>query len=155
MGCAVATAAMLAGMRYEKVAAHWPRLHHARLRCPKEFCALLESVTDTEWNLSPCWHPLQPITKYPFPPWPVAVFMQDAELSPRFGQWVAVADSKVYDPGEFEALDMSGYRLRDWLVTSTVQPAARRTECNRIHSRDWVLTVRTLLRLLGGSPMAG
>jgi hypothetical protein len=48
MGCAVATAAMLAGRSYKEVAAHWPDLDEARLRFPRELCALLEAVTDRE-----------------------------------------------------------------------------------------------------------
>ena len=33
MGCAVATAAMLADRSYEEVSAHWPELDEARMRC--------------------------------------------------------------------------------------------------------------------------
>src|SRR5438874_3164474 len=90
MGCAVASAAMLADVSYEEVAAHWPDLDEARMRWPREFCALVEAVTDSEWHFSPCWHPQLPVRKFPFPKWPVAAFIQDADLRPRFGQWIVV-----------------------------------------------------------------
>ncbi len=56
MGCAVATAAMLADLSYDEVRAHWPDLNDAQMRWPRDLCALLESVTETSWKLSECWH---------------------------------------------------------------------------------------------------
>src|SRR4051812_35589413 len=86
MGCAVAAAAMLADCSYEDVAGHWPDLDEARMRSPQELCALLEAVTDAEWHFSPCWHPEPRVGEFRPPPWPVAVWIQDAALRPRFGQ---------------------------------------------------------------------
>jgi hypothetical protein len=43
MGCAVATAAMLADRNYEEVAGHWPELDDARMRSPRELRALAGS----------------------------------------------------------------------------------------------------------------
>src|SRR5438876_10926948 len=98
MGCAVATAAMLADRTYEEVAAHWPNLREARMRSPRELCALLEAVTDTEWYLSPCWHPQPRVREFAPPPWSVAVWIQDAVFHPQFGQWIVMRDGVVYDP---------------------------------------------------------
>src|SRR5262245_26100886 len=86
MGCAVAAAAMLADRSYEEVAAHWPDLNEARLRSPRELCALLEAVTDTEWFLSPCWYPQPRVYEFVSPSWPVVVWIQDADFQPHFGQ---------------------------------------------------------------------
>ena len=123
MGCAVASAAMLADVSYEEVAAHWPDLDEARMRWPREFCALVEAVTDSEWHFSPCWHPQLPVRKFPFPKWPVAAFIQDADLRPRFGQWIVVRHEIVHDPGEWAAHIVSRYPRRDWVVTCMAQPA--------------------------------
>jgi hypothetical protein len=71
MGCAVASAAMVADLSYDEVAAHWPDLDAARLRDGKDFCNLLESVTETRWELSQCWHPVKAVSELPFPDWPV------------------------------------------------------------------------------------
>jgi hypothetical protein len=122
MGCAVATAAMLANRTYEDVAGHWPDLDEARMRTPRELCALLEAVTDTDWHLVPCWHPQPRVGEFAPPPWPVAVWIQDAALRPQFAQWIVIDGDVVHDPGEGTAQPVSSYRLRDWLVELVVQP---------------------------------
>jgi hypothetical protein len=120
MGCAVATAAMLAGRSYKDVAAHWPDMDEARMRSPRELCALLEAVTDQEWYLAPCRH--QPRVHEFLPPqWPVAVWIQDATFHPEFAQWIVIKGKLVYDPGEWTEQHMSSYPRRDWRVTLVVQ----------------------------------
>ncbi|HBI41440.1 MAG TPA: hypothetical protein DDY78_01105 [Planctomycetales bacterium] len=122
MGCAVATAAMLADRSYEEVAAHWPDLKEGRMRAPQELCALLEAVTDIEWRFFPCWHPQPRVREFSPAQCPVAVFINDAELRPRFGQWIVVEDEVIHDPGERTAHSISSYPLRDWVVTLVAQP---------------------------------
>jgi hypothetical protein len=144
MGCAVATAAMLADLSYEEVAGHWPDLDEARTRCPQELCALLEAVTDTEWQFSPCWAPQPPVHQFPVPRWPVAVFIQDADLSPRFGQWIVLKDDLVHDPGEWTTYVATRYPRRDWVVTCVVQPV-RPDELARNRARKRAERLRNLL----------
>src|SRR6266404_3174186 len=98
MGCAVASAAMLADLTYEEVAARpWlPKL--SRTRWPKEFCALLERVTDCEWRFTYFWIRRPALAQFSFPEWPVAVFLQDAAFLPRLGQWIVVKRDLVHDP---------------------------------------------------------
>src|SRR5439155_24943079 len=144
MGCAVATAAMLAERSYEEVAAHWPDLDEARMRSPGELCALLEAVTDTEWHFSPCWHP-QPRVREFFPPqWPVAVWIQDAALRPHFGQWIVVKDEVIHDPGEWTAHPVSRYPHRDWVVALVAQPV-RPEEMARILDRKRMQDLRNMV----------
>jgi hypothetical protein len=123
MGCAVATAAMLADRSYEAVAAHWPELDEARMRSPTELCALLEAVTDTNWQFSPCWHPQPRVGEFLIPEWPVVVFIEDAVVHPHFGQWIILKDDVVRDPGEWTPYPVSRYPRRDWVVTLVAQPA--------------------------------
>jgi hypothetical protein len=122
MGCAVAAAAMLADRSYEEVAAHWPDLDEARMRSPRELCALLEAVTDTEWFIAPCWYPQPPVYEFTSPSRPVAVWIQDADFRPRFGQWIVINNDVVHDPGERTPHPVSGYPRRDWVVAVVAQP---------------------------------
>ena len=138
MGCAVATAAMLADRSYEEVAAHWPQLSEARMRKPGELCALLEAVTDVEWQFSPCWHPQPHLYQFTVPPWPVAVFAQDAELHPRFSLWIVLNDAIVHDPAERAAYSMIDYPRREWVVSCVVQPC-RPDEFTRGRARRWFM----------------
>jgi hypothetical protein len=147
MGCAVATAAMLAELGYDEVAAHWPDLNAARMRWPRELRALLESVTDTDWRLSQCWYPVQPVREFPFPEWPVAVFIEDSATTPRFGHWIVVREEIVLDPGESGAHTVSRYPRRNWLVTWVAQPA-RPDELARNQARNRLRVLRAALRLL-------
>jgi hypothetical protein len=121
MGCAVATAAMLSGRRYEEVAAHWPDLDEAATRHTRELCALLEAVTDYPWYLEPCWDKPQ-VLKFVPPPWPVAVWIQDASRQPNFGQWIVIKGDRVYDPGEQTGSLVGQYPLRNWVATTILQP---------------------------------
>jgi hypothetical protein len=145
MGCAVASAAMLGDLSYEEVAAHWPDLDEARMRCPQELCFLLEAVTETEWQFSPCWHPQQPIHTFPFPPWPVAVFIQDSGLCPRFGQWIVLKDELVHDPGAWTACVATRYSRRDWVVTCVAKPV-RPDDLARTRARKRRETLRDILQ---------
>jgi hypothetical protein len=153
MGCAVATAAMLADLSYEEVAAHWPDLDEARMRYPRELCTLLEAVTDTEWQLSPCWHPQPHVHQFSFPQWPVAVFIQDAALRPRFGQWIVLKDKIVHDPGARTAYSVTKYPLRDWVVTCVAHPV-RPDDLARCRARKRLARLRNLLQLWGAEPTA-
>jgi hypothetical protein len=121
MGCAVATAAMLASRSYEEVAAHWPDLDESRMRSPRELCSLLEAVTDHEWFLAPCWNKPQVQAFLP-PRWPVALWIEDAVFRPQFGQWIVIKDKVVHDPGEWRETVLSNYSRRDWVVTLIAQP---------------------------------
>ena len=122
MGCAVAATAMLADVSYEEVAAHWPDLDEARMREPGQLCGLLEAVTDVPWGFSACWN-LQPaVSQFSFPSWPVAVFIQDNGVNPRFGQWIVVRNEIVHDPGAWTSHVVARYPGRDWLVTYVAQP---------------------------------
>jgi hypothetical protein len=148
MGCAVASAAMVADLSYDEVAAHWPDLDAARLRGAKDLCNLLESVTEIRWKLSQCWRPMKAVHEFPFPDWPVAVFINDAALRPRFGQWIVVRGEIVHDPGHSSAHIVSRYPLRDWVVTWITQPV-RPNELARSQVRNRLRAVRnTLLPLL-------
>jgi hypothetical protein len=133
MGCAVATAAMLADRSYDDVAAHWPELDEAHVRCPRQLRALLEAVTDHEWYLAPSWDRPR-LQEFMPPPWPVAVWIQDALFRPRFGQWIVVQDKAVHDPGEWTESPVSNYPRRDWVVTMVVQPMSPE-EFARIRNR--------------------
>lgn len=120
MGCAVATAAMLADRSYEEVMAHWPDMDEAHMRSPRQLCALLEAVTDQEWYLAPCWD--QPLVHAFLPPQrPEAVWIQDAAFHPQFGQWIVIKDKVVYDPGQWTEQNMSSYPRRDWVATLVAQ----------------------------------
>jgi hypothetical protein len=121
MGCAVATAAMLGARSYEQVAAHWPDLDEARMRSPRELCALLEAVTDREWYLAPCWDTPRVVDFLP-PQWPVAAWIQAAVFRPCFGQWIVIKDKVVHDPGESTESLVTSYPRRDWVVTMVAQP---------------------------------
>jgi hypothetical protein len=122
LGCAVATAAMLADRTYEEVAGHWPDLDEALTRNSRELCALLEAVTDTPWRLSPCWHPCARVAAFVPPPWPVAAWIQDDAHRPRFGQWIVVRGELIHDPGQSSAQHVARYALRDWVVTMVAEP---------------------------------
>ncbi len=147
LGCAIASAAMVADLTYDEVAAHWPDLDAARLRGAKELCSLLESVTETRWELSQCWRPVKAVRAFPFPDWPVAVFINDAALRPHFGQWIVVRREIVHDPSQPSAHIVSRYPLRDWVVTWITQPM-RPDELARSQVRLRRRAVRNALRLL-------
>lgn len=141
MGCAVATAAMLADLSYEEVAA-WPSLPSlARTRWPQEMCTLLESVTECKWRVTTLWSRRPMLAHFSFPEWPVAVFLQDAPFYPRRGQWVVVKRNLVHDPGENTVHMANKYPRREWRIASLAEPQqpvafvedqARRC-INRIH----------------------
>src|SRR5262249_20482068 len=122
MGCAVASAAMLADLTYEEVAARPSLPDLARTRWPKEFCALLNGVTDSEWRVTTFWFRRPVLAHFSFPAWPVAVFVQDAPSRPRLGQWVVVKRELVHDPGERTVYTVSKYPRRDWRIASLAQP---------------------------------
>jgi hypothetical protein len=145
MGCAVATAAMLADRSYDEVAAHWPDLDEARMRSPRELCGLLEAVTDTEWRFSPCWHPQPKVREFLPPAWPVAVWIQDSALRPCFGLWIVIKDEVIHDPGEWTAHAVSSYPRRDWLVTLVAQPV-RPEELARIRKQKSMQGLRNLVQ---------
>lgn len=123
MGCAVATAAMLADVTYEQAADEgWPSTPE-RLRWDYKLKELLESLTNVKWKLSSCWWPAR-VRKYRFPDWPVAVFIEEAWPSAQYGQWVAVRGRLIHDPGYACVFPAERYPLRDWFVTNTLVPAS-------------------------------
>jgi hypothetical protein len=122
MGCAIATAAMLADFTYEEVAARPSLPDLARTRYPKELCALLAGVTDSQWRLTTFWFHRPVLAHFCFPEWPVAVFLQDAPSRPRLGQWVVVKQELVHDPGEWTVHTVRKYPRRDWWIASLAQP---------------------------------
>jgi hypothetical protein len=103
MGCAVATAAMLADCTYEEVAARPSLPDLARTRYPNELCALLAGITGSAWRVTAFWFRRPVLAQFAFPEWPVAVFLEDAPFRPRIGQWVVVKRELVHDPGEWRA----------------------------------------------------
>jgi hypothetical protein len=122
MGCAVATAAMVADFTYDEVAARPSLPDLARTRYPKELCALLTGVTGSEWRVTTFWFRRPVLTHFSFPEWPVAVFLQDAPYHPRLGQWIVVKRELVHDPGEWAVYTVRKYPHRDWRIASLVQP---------------------------------
>ena len=122
MGCAVATAAMLADLTYEEVAARPSLPDLARTRCPKELSGLLEGITESKWRVSTLWFRRPVLAHFSFPEWPVAVLLQDAPFRPRLAQWVVVKRDLVHDPGERTVYLVSKYPLRDWRIAGLVQP---------------------------------
>jgi hypothetical protein len=146
MGCAVAAAAMLADLEYDQVETHWPDLSDASLRCPRQLCNLLDSVTETHWRLSQCWHPLKSISQVAFPRWPVTVFIQDEAPRPRFAQWIVVKDEIVHDPGRWSTDTINSYPLRHWLVGWIAEPY-RPEELATNQARRRLRKVRSVLPL--------
>jgi hypothetical protein len=122
MGCAVATAAMLADLTYEEVAARPSLPDLARTRYPKELCALLAAVTGSKWRITTFWFRRPVLAHFSFPEWPVAVFLQDAPYRPRLGQWVVVNRDIVHDPGEWTVYTVRKYPRHDWRIVSLAQP---------------------------------
>jgi hypothetical protein len=135
MGCAVATAAMLSKRSYEEVAAHWPDVDVARLRSPRELCALLEAVTDIPWHSSACWYLLPRVGAFVAPRWAVAVWIQDPVFHPKVGQWIVIKDKMIYDPGQRIEYPASSYPLRNWVVGLVAQPVIP-AEVARIRDRQ-------------------
>lgn len=122
MGCAVATAAMLADVRYEEVATSRSQSAAARLRYRKAFRLLLERVTGTKWYLRSSWLYPPALGQFAFPKWPVATFVQDAPFRPRFGQWIVVNGDLVHDPAERTVFTLDKYPRRAWRMACWAQP---------------------------------
>jgi hypothetical protein len=120
MGCAIATAAMIAGRSYEEVTTHWPNMDEAFMRSPRQLCALLEAITNQEWYLAPCWEKPK-VHEFSPPNRLVAVWIEDAAFHSQFGQWIVIKDKVVNDPGELTEHKMSTYPRRDWVVTLVAQ----------------------------------
>jgi hypothetical protein len=143
MGCAVASAAMLAEVSYDEAAAHWPEVSDADLRRPQEFCALLESLTETRWHLSDCWVPCRALGQFEVPDHPVAVFIENDQ----FGQWVVLKGELVHDPGAYSPFLISRYPYRDWRVTHVAQPQ-RPEEVEQFLKQNLLKRLSTALRPL-------
>ena len=148
MGCAVAAGAMLTDSSYEEVAAHRPGLDAGRSRWPpKQFRALLESLTHINWRLRRCWFRCRHVHQFPFPDWPVAVFIQNRKRRPRFGQWIVVKRNIVHDPGMSSACLLNTYQYREWFISWIAQPK-RPIELANYISRNRHLKVITALQSL-------
>jgi hypothetical protein len=148
MGCAVATAAMLADLTYEEVAACRSSSDVARMRWPKELCALLKRVTDSEWQVTSGWFRRPALAEFSFPEWPVAVFLQDAPFRPRLGQWIVVKRDIVHDPGERTVYTVSKYPRRDWRIAWFAQPR-RPAAFAEDQARRRIDTIRHVLQIEG------
>jgi hypothetical protein len=143
MGCAVASAAMLAEVSYDEAAGHWPKMSDADLRRPQEFCALLESLTETRWHLSHCWFPCRALSQFEVPDHPVAVFIEND----HFGHWVVLKGELVHDPGAYGPFLISRYPYRGWWVTHVAQPQ-RPEEVEAFLKQSRLKTLTTALRPL-------
>ena len=143
MGCAIASAAMLAEVSYDEAAAHWPDVSDADLRLEKEFCALLESLTETRWHLSHCWCPYRALGQFEVPDHAVAVFIENDQ----FGQWVVLKGELVHDPGAHSPFLISRYPYRDWRVTYVAQPQ-RPEEVEQFLKQSRLKRLSTALRPL-------
>lgn len=148
MGCAVATAAMLADLSYEEVAASQLKMDIARTRWPKELCVLLQGVTETRWQLTTFWFHRPALAHFSFPQWPVAVFLQDRPFRPRVGQWIAVKREIVHDPGERMVHTVNGYPRRDWHIACFAQPV-RPAEFAQNQARRRMDIIRRVLEMEG------
>ena len=122
MGCAVATAAMVADLSYDEAAAHSPDLNAAGLRTAQGVASPFGK--GDRHRLATLAVPTSAAkrARFPFPPWPVAVFIEDAAPRPRFGQWIVAKADVVHDPGQPRAQSARRYPLRYWLVTWVAQP---------------------------------
>jgi hypothetical protein len=156
MGCAVATAAMLADLTYEEVAARQVNLDTARMRWPNKLCALLQGVTETKWEVTSYLFHRPALACFSFPQWPVAVFLQDAPFRPRFGHWIVVKREIVHDPGEWNVYTVNGYPRRDWRISCLAQPV-RPAEFAQNQARRRMETIHRVLEMEGlgsGEPLA-
>src|ERR1700722_13464601 len=151
MGCAVATAAMLADLTYEEVAGSRLNLDIARMRDPNEFCSLLKNVTNTEWRVTSGGFGRRELSRFSFPQWPVAVFHQDSPYFPRSGQWIVVKTDIVHDPGGKTVYTVRSYPHRDWHIAWIAQPV-RPLEFARNQARRRMDTIRHVLEMEGLSP---
>jgi hypothetical protein len=148
MGCAVASAAMLADLTYEDIAARTPALDAARLRWPHELCALLGGVTGARWRYTACWSPRPELCRFAAPLWPVAAFVQDAPSRPRLGQWVVIHGEIVHDPESRSAQHMSRYPRRNWRIAWVAQPV-RPAEFAECQAQRHLEKLRTVLSVEG------
>jgi hypothetical protein len=149
MGCALATAAMIADATYEEVAARCAGTDPARLRRPNQLRRLLQRMTQDRWRRAWLWRP-RPVREFPFPDWPVAALIQDAWWRPRFGQWVAVKGSLVHDPALPGAVSIAQYPRKDWLVTHLIQPARPEGFGRRAHRTRAAFVLKELAGQLAG-----
>jgi hypothetical protein len=121
MGCAVATAAMIAGLTYEQVAGRCRGCRPADLRYAHRLRRLLADLTATPWRRAWLWRP-RPVREFPLPDWPVAVFLQDCWWRPHFGQWAAASGKLIHDPALGVAVSVADYLRQDWFVTHLLEP---------------------------------
>jgi hypothetical protein len=155
MGCAVATAAMIAELTYEEVAACQLNLDVAGMRWPRALCALLKDVTDTNWKVKSYWFRRPALGQFFVPESPVAVFLQDAAFRPRLGQWIVVKREIVHDPGEKNVFTVSTYPRRDWRVAYYAHPV-RPAEFARNQARQRADKIHHVLEMEGiGIPHVG
>jgi hypothetical protein len=145
MGCAVASAAMLADLSYEEAAAQSSGVDPARLRWPKELCGLLRRVTRNPWRLTSYWFPLHTLRRFSFPSWPVAAFVQDGHILASAGQWIVVKRDVVHDPGTQTVHTLTSYPLRAWRVSWLVEPVRPAEFARRQGERD-LEKIRNVLR---------
>jgi hypothetical protein len=122
MGCAIATAAMIAGLTYEQAAGRCLNWSPAEVRYDHRLRQLLAELTPTAWESTELWRPYQ-VRDFPLPDWPVPLFLRDSWRRPRYGQWVAASGTLIHDPGLNLAFSVAEYPRRDWVVASLLEPA--------------------------------
>ncbi len=121
MGCGVATAAMMSQMSYEEAVESFGHPSVAKLRDARRLRKFLETLTETKWVSGFHLWPY-PLKNLSLPEWPLALFIQNSQWFPRFGQWIVVRGKLIYDPAFPKPLLRRVYPLRNWFVNHILKP---------------------------------
>src|SRR5258708_7408968 len=97
MGCAIATAAMMADAAYEDMGGGLGGVSAGALRWPDKLRRALDKMTRIPWKSRWLWRSRQ-VCDFPFPAWPVGVFVEDRRWFSKYGQWIVVRGEVVHDP---------------------------------------------------------
>jgi hypothetical protein len=124
MGCALATAAMLADATYADAENAASYADPGLLRYPHRMSRLLRELTGSRWREAWLWT-ARTVEDFAFPNWPVAAFVQDRWWRPRLGQWVAVKGHVLHDPGLPVPSLVRHYPLKGWYVARLFEPVAK------------------------------
>jgi hypothetical protein len=121
MGCAIASAAIIADLSYDEAASFCGGESAEELRWVNKFPKFLETVTKTRWvRAGPLWPCL--LGKTSFPDFPVAALIRDQQWFPNFGQWIVIKGKLVHDPGLPNALLMHEYPFKGWYMSEVLRP---------------------------------
>jgi hypothetical protein len=121
MGCAIASAAMVADLSYEEAASFCGGASAEELRWVNKFPRFLENVTKIRWvRAGPLWPCL--LGKTSFPDFPVAALIRDQQWAPHYGQWIVVKGKLVHDPGLPRAVFMYEYPYKNWYLSEVLRP---------------------------------